>query len=296
MVKLAILSSLLTLAATTVSAAPAAPLKRGSVTDKQILSFALTLEHLENAFYQGGLAKYSEADFEKEGFPSFTRGRISQIAEHEATHVAFLTGAIGAGAPVACEYSFPDNTVAEFISLSAALETGGVSAYLGAAHLLQNPDYITEAGSIMTTEARQAAWVISSALHGSAWSGSFDVPLDANQIISIVHGFITSCPSSNPPLIATPFPALTVSAVNPGQEATVTFTKPSANKSYFLALFHGLKTSVVPIENGKAKIPEGLQGTVFAVVTDSATDISDANTVAGTAVLSFAFTSSANNS
>jgi hypothetical protein len=49
MVKLA-LASLLTLAASASTVVYAAPLKRGLVTDRQILEFALNLEHLENAF------------------------------------------------------------------------------------------------------------------------------------------------------------------------------------------------------------------------------------------------------
>ena len=68
---------------------------------------------------------------------------------------------------------------------------------------------ILRRSSILTTEARQAAWLSAVPLHGSPWSGSFDVPLTANQVFSIVHGLIVSCPASNPPLIASPFPALT---------------------------------------------------------------------------------------
>jgi hypothetical protein len=34
------------------------------------------------------------------------RGRFEQIAEHEASHVAFLTKALGEKAPEACTYSF----------------------------------------------------------------------------------------------------------------------------------------------------------------------------------------------
>jgi hypothetical protein len=81
-------------------------------------------EHLEAAFYKESLAKFSDADFIKAGYPQWTRGRFLQIRDHEATHVEFLTTALqtaGASAVQACEYnlfviSFAPSLLAEFIS------------------------------------------------------------------------------------------------------------------------------------------------------------------------------------
>ena len=70
-----------------------------------MLQFALTLEHLENAFYSGALSNYSVQDFEKAGFQSWVYGRFKQLAEHEATHVKFLESTIGENATKPCEYN-----------------------------------------------------------------------------------------------------------------------------------------------------------------------------------------------
>lgn len=76
-----------------------------NLSDIEILNFALTLEHLESAFYTQGLAKYSEQNFLDAGLEPWARGRFVEIAEHESTHVSFLTKALGDAAVKPCEYS-----------------------------------------------------------------------------------------------------------------------------------------------------------------------------------------------
>ena len=79
-------------------------LMRLSVLDVQVFQFALTLEHLENAFYTAALAKFNVNDFVAAGYPSSVYGRFVQIAGHERTHVKYLTESLGPNAVPACTY------------------------------------------------------------------------------------------------------------------------------------------------------------------------------------------------
>jgi hypothetical protein len=92
-----------------------------------VSNLAVTLEHLENAFYRDALAQFDAAAFESAGFPAWVRGRFAQIAEHEASHVAVLSGALGDAAVQPCEYTFPYTDPKSFGALSAVIENVGVS-------------------------------------------------------------------------------------------------------------------------------------------------------------------------
>lgn len=69
-----------------------------------ILNFALTLEHLEVAYYTQGLNKFNATDFKNAGLPDFARGRFEEILMNEETHVDTLSAALGANATNPCLY------------------------------------------------------------------------------------------------------------------------------------------------------------------------------------------------
>lgn len=117
-----------------------------SPPDTTILQYALTLEHLENAFYSGALAKFDQAAFTEAGLPNWVRGRFAQVASHEASHVALLQKALGDSATKPCKYEFPYTDPKSFVALSQLIEGVGTSAYIGAAKLISNKDYVTVAG------------------------------------------------------------------------------------------------------------------------------------------------------
>jgi len=267
-----------------------------AIDDTTVLNFALTLEHLENAFYSGALAKFSEKDFRKAGLPSWARGRFVQVAAHEAAHVAFLSSALGDNATQPCNYSFPYTDPKSFAGLSQAIEGVGVSAYTGAAQFITNPAYLTAAASVLATEARHASWVASAVNKYAGWSGALDVPLGLNQVYSIAAAFITSCPSSNPALPVTAFPTLTTTTTrySPGKTITLAYTPatPVADGTPLYAAFYtGLSVEYAPISDGKVAIPMDLRGQVYAVVTTSNGTVSDANTIAGPLILLLEFDS-----
>lgn len=269
------------------AAVNAAPAKR-AVTDTDILQYALTLEHLEDNFYHTFLNKFSQADFKKAGYPDWVRSRIAQVAEHEAQHVALLSGALGAAATQPCTYNFDSVTdVNSFLATATLIENVGVSAYLGAASSITEPAYVTVAGSILTTEARHQAWFGSAVSKNSAWSGPEDTPLDFSEVYTIAAGFIRSCPKSNPTLPVQAFPAFAIAA-----DGTITAEGIDLNGK-FVQVISGLATGTYPVVNGKVANLPNPQGISYAVLTSQAdsAQVNDQNIVAGPVIRNYPFSS-----
>ncbi len=160
-----------------------------------VLNYALTLEHLENAFYRDGLASLTEQAFLDAGFDTTVVDFIAEISANEATHVDTLTAVINdlGGEPVEeGTYDFGDAfTDAEpFLATAQALENTGVSAYTGAAqYLIDSDELLTAALTIHGVEARHAAYL--NLLNGeNPFPMSFDEPLNPAEVVEIAGGFI----------------------------------------------------------------------------------------------------------
>jgi len=261
------------------------------IDDTIVLNYALTLEHLENAFYSGALSKYTQEDFVNAGFPAWARGRIVEIGQHEAAHVAFLSDALGDKATQPCTYNFPYTDPKSFVALSSILEGVGVSAYAGAAQYISNKDYLTAAAAVLSTEARHQAWVESTLLHQNPWSGPLDTPLSLDAVYTLAASFITSCPSTNPSLPVQAFPSFAIASPKPGQCSAVTAASGITTEGNYVAFFSGLAPIFVQVQNGEVAVPSSLMGTSYAVLTNSSSSAADSNVVAGVVVLDFPFNS-----
>lgn len=110
--------------------------------------------------------------------------------------------------------------------------------------------------------------VNSAVLKAQPWSGPNETPLDMNQAFSLAAGFITSCPSTNAPLVAKAFPPVTASPPNAPSGTKVTFTFDSkAGTTYWAAFLSGLTTKIVKLDaNKSATVPDGLLGTYYTLI------------------------------
>jgi rubrerythrin len=162
-------------------------------SDIDVLNYALTLEHLEYAFYRDGIGLFT--------FGNDSRGQsidtnLAAIRDHEGAHVETLTSVITdlGGEPVAeATYDFGDayTDPMAFLATAAALENTGVSAYDGAGQFITDPELLTAAGSIVAVEARHASYL--NLLNGELpFPAAFETPLTMDEVLEIAGPFLVS--------------------------------------------------------------------------------------------------------
>jgi rubrerythrin len=160
---------------------------QGSMNDVDILNFALTLEYLEAAFY-------SKAAKQVPGLSGELAGYVKAFGAEEQDHVDALSGAIKdlGGKPVeAPGVDFGDafSSTDSFLELAITFEDTGVSAYNGAAPMIDSKDLLAVAGSIVQVEARHAAAVRHAAGEPAA-PNAFDPTLGEDEVLKAVQPFI----------------------------------------------------------------------------------------------------------
>ncbi len=186
--------------ALTLGVASALPMSRMSAfaqdialaSDLDVLNYALTLEHLEYAFYRDGIGNFT---FGNDPFGQSIDTNLAAIRDHEGAHVTALTDAITAmgGTPVAeatYDFGYGTDPVA-FLATAAALENTGVSAYDGAGQFIQTPDLLPVAGGIVAVEARHAAY-LNLITGAEPFPNAFEVALTPAEVLEIATPFIVA--------------------------------------------------------------------------------------------------------
>ena len=157
--------------------------------DVEVLNFALTLEYLEAAFYTQGLKQVR-------GLSGDAKSLATEIRDNETAHVQALTKTIKSlgGTPVkAPGVDFGDAFANQkaFLKLAQTFEDTGVSAYNGAAPMIESTEVLAAAGSIVQVEARHAAAI--RLLNGQPISdGGFDKSLEMQAVLDAVKPFVKS--------------------------------------------------------------------------------------------------------
>ncbi|PSP83336.1 hypothetical protein BRC83_07275 [Halobacteriales archaeon QS_1_68_17] len=170
--------------------------------DVPILNYALTLEHLENAFYRDGLEEFSDDELmgaEKlSKFSEQVRREVPEYlrtaGEHEAAHVSAISDTIQKlnGSPVGeGKYDFGYSTPSEFLEVAMALENTGVAAYAGAAPQVVNNDILAAAAGIHSVEARHASFL--NLVNGKLpFPKAVDEAKSMEEVLEIAGQFVTS--------------------------------------------------------------------------------------------------------
>ncbi len=174
--------------AATPAAAPAAGLSAGDI---QIVTFALTLERLESAYYSQVLGAQAKR--------AYLSGRLLTLAQEigtaEAGHVqaleAVLTGT-GVAVPAAQNFSFPNNVFISpvaFAWFGYTLEEIGVRAYLGAVGKIQSQTVKEAAASIFGAESRHVA-LLRSYSGRSIAPNYFESPLSVEPVNGLIAPYL----------------------------------------------------------------------------------------------------------
>jgi hypothetical protein len=154
--------------------------------DIGILNYALTLEYLEAAFYNGATAANLSLSPQAAAF-------LKVVTIDENAHVAFLKKALGSKAAKMPTFNFKgaNTNVATFMTTAQVLENTGVHAYSGQALNIKKAAYVKAAVSILTIEARHASVIgLLNDPSGEAIApdGPFDTPFTASKVLAAVKG------------------------------------------------------------------------------------------------------------
>jgi hypothetical protein len=152
--------------------------------DLAIVNYALTLEYLEDQFYDKVIASGL--------FKGSILSTLKMFGSEEHDHVLALEGvASKLGTPATKPTGkFPLTSAAQVTKLAATVENLGASAYLGQAANIQSKEILAAALSIHTVEARHAATLNTLLKLSPTPTGAFGTPATMSTVLAAVKPFI----------------------------------------------------------------------------------------------------------
>ena len=164
-------------------------LAQDSKGDIDILNYALTLEYLEAEFYTRGVAQVK-------GLSGAEMKLAKELRDNESEHVKALAATVKklGGTPAkkpSLDFGPAFANRASFLKTANVLEDAGVSAYNGAAPMIDSVDVLAAAGGIVQIEARHAA-LIRLARGKPPAPLPFDKPAEMDAILKKIMPFIKS--------------------------------------------------------------------------------------------------------
>jgi hypothetical protein len=266
-----------------VSARPIRPIRvrQSSTADEQtVFQFAQVLNQLESSFYSQAISQFQDSDFTAAGFSSsqMVTQILTQIQSDEDTHIQTLQAGlqVTGGTPLSCTFDFGSalQSVTSTLATARTVEFLGVSAFLGAAHLLPG-DLVDSAGQILTVEARHSTLLNIFSGQGSVIPSPFDLPLTPQEVLGIAGGFISDPSSCN--LGLTPTNTLTVTNQNitAGTLLTVNATGISGTDNLFCNMIQGGNATALNLPLASCTVPTGTNGPVALWITNSSTPLAN---------------------
>ncbi|CAE6378474.1 unnamed protein product [Rhizoctonia solani] len=202
-----------------------------SAFDYESINLALNQEWIELDLFRYGLEKFSVQEFEDAGLNEDDRYLIEFMAEQEIAHARALGNLLGGpeNASKPCKYTYPFDTVGEFVDFCQKLTRWGESGVYGfLPHLDSRPSAQILLQSI-TTEARQQ--MIFRQFEGlfpmAVW---FEAGITQSMAWTLLAPYLEECPKENHRIQWRNFPALNItnnpSGIDPDYKPAVTHNRP----------------------------------------------------------------------
>jgi hypothetical protein len=184
-----------------------------------------------------------------------------------------------------CKFDFTSllTDLPKTLSAARVVENLGVAAYVGAAHILDDPDLLSAAASIATVEARHQTILNVLSGGGTVISQAFDLALLPNEVLATAGGFVSGCDLGVPANAA-----LAITPAAPQPNDTLTFNSSALTgdiSTMFCQIMSGnlqdsANATVLPAD--KCVVPDNLNGPIAVFITSDSTPLPNDPVARGT--------------